>query len=68
MSHKDTLFYRENKSILLDFSSEQICTDGSLILLEKLEQKHKLMKSFSKLIPDDRIQHLIDYAREDQLK
>jgi len=68
LSHKDTLFYRENKSILLDFSSEQISSDGSLILLEKLERKHKLIKKFSKFIPDDRTEHLIEYTREDQLK
>ncbi len=68
MSHKDTLFYRENKSILLNFSSEQISSDGSLILLEKLERKHKLIKMFSKFILDDRTENLIDYTREDQLK
>jgi len=40
MSDKNTLFYRKNTAISIDFSAEQISSDGSLILLEKLEREH----------------------------
>ena len=36
------------------FSAEDISSDGALILLEKLEKKHKLMSHFSGYIPDQR--------------
>ena len=68
MSNKDTVFYRRNKSILVDFLGSEISTDGSLILLEKIERKHKLIKNFSKYLPDTRNQKFITYTREDQLK
>jgi len=68
LSNKDTLFYRGNKSIHLDFSGSAISSDGSLILLEKIERKHKLLKKFSKILPDLRNQKYITYTREDQLK
>ncbi len=35
MNAKNTLFYRANKAIFVDFSAEEISSDGSLILLEK---------------------------------
>jgi len=68
LSNKDTVFYRGNQSILVDFSGSEISSDGSLILLEKIEKKHKLIKKFSKCLPDTRNQHLITYTREEQLK
>ncbi len=68
MRIKDTLFYRGNKSISLDFSASEISSDGSLILLEKLEREHKLIRYFSQNLPDLRNQRLITYSREDQLK
>lgn len=68
MSHKDTLFYRGNTSISVDFSASEISSDGSLILLEKLEREHKLINYFSKYLPDLRHPRFITYSREDQLK
>jgi len=68
LSTKDTLFYRGNTSVNLDFSASEISSDGSLILLEKLEREHKLIKKFSKHLPDIRDSRLITYSREDQLK
>ena len=68
MSNKDTLFYRGNKSISVDFSSSEISTDGSLILLEKLEREHNLIKKFGKHLPDLRNPRFITYSREHQLK
>jgi len=68
LSNKDTLFYRGNTSISVDFSASEISTDGSLILLEKIEREHKLIKKFGKSLPDLRNPKLITYSREAQLK
>ena len=68
MSTKDTVFYRGNTSVSVNFSSSEISSDGSLILLETIERKHKLIKKFGKLLPDMRHPSLITYSREEQLK
>lgn len=68
MSIRDTIFYRDNKSVSVDFSASEISSDGSLILLEKLERENKLIRHFSKFIPDARNPKLITYSRGVQLK
>ena len=68
MRSKDTLFYRDNKAVFVDFSASEISTDGSLILLEKIEREHKLINKFSKHLPDLRNPRFITYSRESQLK
>ena len=68
MSNKNTVFYRGEKSISIDFSGSAISSDGLLIFLEKIERKHKLIKKFSKHLPDSRNPKLITYSRENQLK
>lgn len=68
MSIKYTIFYRGNRSVSVDFSASEISSDGSLILLEKLEREHRLIKYFGKHLPDLRNPDLITYSREDQLK
>ena len=68
MSNESTLFYRKNKAISVDFSAGEISSDGSVILLEKLERKHKLLRHFSKLIPDSRDPLRTTHSREKQLK
>ena len=54
MRNKDTVFYRGNTEVSVDFSSEDISSDGSVVLLEKLEREHKLLRYFSKVMPDHR--------------
>lgn len=54
MSHKNTAFYKGKTVVSVDFSAEDISTDGSVVLLEKLEREHKLLRYFSKVIPDRR--------------
>ena len=54
MSHKDTVFYRGNKAVSMDFSAGEISSDGAILLLEKLERQHSLLSYFSKVIPDAR--------------
>lgn len=68
MSYKDTVFYRGNTAVSFDFSAEQISSDGAVLLLEKLERKHKLIKHFSNLMPDSRDPLYITHSMEKLLK
>jgi hypothetical protein len=54
MSNKDTVFYRGNTSVSVDFSAEDISSDGAVVLLEKIEKQTKLLQMFSKVIKDSR--------------
>lgn len=54
MRTKDTLFYRGKTEVIVDFSAEEISTDGSVILLEKLEREHQVIRYFSAYLPDSR--------------
>jgi hypothetical protein len=54
MRNKNTAFYRGKTEVSVDFSAEEISSDGSVVLLEKLEREHKLLRYFSKVIPDHR--------------
>ncbi len=54
MRNKSTIFYRGKTEVSVDFSSDEISSDGSVILLEKLERQHKIIRYFSKYIPDYR--------------
>jgi len=64
LNTKNTVFYRGKKSISVDFSAEEISSDGSLVLLEKLEREHKLIRYFSTWIPDRRNPILVTYTIE----
>lgn len=68
MSTKNTLFYRGNQCVSVDFSATEISSDGSLILLEKLERDHNLLSHFATLLPDNRNPKYITYSRAHQLK
>lgn len=68
MSNKDTVFYRGNTAINLDFSAEEISSDGAVLLLEKLERKHKLIKYFSEVMPDLRHPFYITHSMEKLMK
>ncbi len=54
MSIKNTVFYRGKKSISVNFSAEEISSDGSLVLLEKLERQHRIIRHLSSFILDNR--------------
>lgn len=68
MSIKNTIFYRRNTAISVDFSAEEISSDGALILLEKIERKHQLLSYFSRFISDNRHPLLITHSIEKLLK
>ena len=54
MSEKITAFYRGNTEVSVDFSAEQVSSDGAVVLLDKLERKHKVISRISGIIPDQR--------------
>jgi hypothetical protein len=68
MSHKSTIFSRKNKEYKVDFLSEEISSDISALLLEKIERKHKIIKDISSIIPDDRNASYIEHSYEKMLK
>lgn len=68
MSIKDTVFYRGNTAVSFDFSAEAISSDGAILLLEKLERKHQLIKYFSRVMPDERHPLRIVHSIEKLLK
>jgi hypothetical protein len=68
MSNKNTLFYKQNQAYLLDFTAEDISSDSSIFLADKIERKHGLVKYISRLIPDNRDQKSITHTFEKILK
>ena len=68
MSIKNTLFYKQNQAYLLDFSAEEISSDSSIFLADKIERKHGLVKYISSLIPDNRDQKSVTHSFEKILK
>ena len=54
MSEITTAFYRGNTEVSVDFSDEGVSSDGAVVLLEKLERKHKLISCISQALPDRR--------------
>ncbi|NOZ46816.1 MAG: IS1380 family transposase [Chlorobi bacterium] len=68
MKTKNTLFYKQNQTYLLNFSAEEVSSDTSMFLAEKIERKHHLIKDISKSIIDKRDPVLIKHTYEDILK
>ena len=68
MSYKNTVFQRQKKEFKVNFSSEEISSDTSLILLEKIERKHKIIRDISALIPDYRNSLFVVHSYEKMLK
>ena len=68
MRTKNTLFYKQNQAFLLDFSAEDISSDSSVFLADKIERKHGLIKYISSLIPDYRDKKSVTHSFEKILK
>ena len=68
MKHKDTVFFHNNKAVLVNFDAQKISSEGGLLLLEKMERKHKLIRYFSKFIKDERNQAYIQHDTDKLLK
>jgi hypothetical protein len=54
--------------VKVDFSTEAISSDSAVILLKKIEREHKLIRNFSKFIPDYRNPFFITHSIEKMLK
>ncbi len=68
MSDKDTVFYKKNKAVLVDFNAREISSEGGLLLIDKFERKYKLINYFSKFIKDDRHQSYTQHSIDNLLK
>jgi len=68
MSKKTTAFYRGNTKVSVDFSAGQISSVGAVVLLEKLECKHKVISGISSHIPDQRDPAKITHTVEKLLR
>ena len=68
MSNKDTLFYMQNKEVLVDFEAENISSDGGLLLLEKMEREHGLINYYSKFIAENRNSSYVKHSTSKLLK
>ena len=68
MSDKTTAFYRGKTEVSVNFSANEISSDGALILLEKLERKHKVLSYFSNYITDPRDPLRTNHTTEKLLK
>ncbi len=68
MKTKNTLFYRQNQAYLLDFSAEEISSDSSMFLSEKIERKHNIINYISEFISDPRDQNTVKHSYENILK
>lgn len=54
MFHKDSVFYRGRTAVSVDFSVDEISSDGAVLLLKKFERKQGLFGYFSIVLPDHR--------------
>jgi len=68
MSYKNTIFQRNKQEFIVNFSSEEISSDTSFILLEKIERKNHLIRDISRLIPDYRNPFFVVHSYEKMLK
>lgn len=68
MSTKNTLFYKQHQEYQLDFSAEEISSDSSIFLAEKIERKHHIIRYISSFFSDTRDQSLIKHPYESLLK
>ena len=64
MSDTSTIFYRGNTAVSVDFSAEEISSDGAVVLVEKIERERKLLRYYSSYIPDHRHPLLITHTIE----
>jgi hypothetical protein len=68
MRTKDTLYYKQNQAYIVDFSAEDISSDTSIFLSEKIERKHRLIRHISSFINDRREKDKVTFSYEHLLK
>ena len=68
MHKKYRAYYKQSQEILVTFNGKQLSSDGSMVLLEKIDRKEKLIKSFSTAISDKRDSRYITHTLSKLLK
>lgn len=56
------------KKLGYDFSGEKISSDGGVLILDKVERKHRFLRKFSRAIPDYRSFLLVEHTIEKMVK
>jgi Transposase DDE domain group 1 len=68
MRETKVAFSSQFKSVYFDFSGEKISSDGGVLLLDKVERKHRFLRDFSRVIPDYRSFLLVEHTIEKMVK
>ena len=68
MQKKYRVYSRGKQEISVSFNGKQLSSDGSMVLLEKIERKEKLIKLFSSAISDKRNPRYIKHTISKMLK
>ena len=61
-------FSRQFKRVYYEFTGEKTSSDGGVLLLDKIEKKHRILRDFSSAIPDYRSPLLVEHTIEKMLK
>ena len=61
-------FSTQFKTVGFDFSAEKISSDGGILILDKVERKHRFLRDFSRVIPDYRSFLLVEHSIEKMVK
>ena len=68
MRDSKVAFSSKFKFISFDYSGEKISSDGGVLLLDKVERKHRFLRDFSRVIPDYRSFLLVEHTIEKMVK
>ena len=68
MKETNIAFSTQFNTVEYDFSGEKISSDGGILILDKLERKHKILRDISSVIPDNRSPLLIEHTLLKMLK
>jgi len=64
MQYKHKLFYQKKQEVNFDFTSEDIGSDGAVILSKKIEIQNKIIKGFTSILVDGRNKSYTDHSLE----
>lgn len=65
---QNTAFYIGKKALTYEFTADGVSSDGGLILLKKLEQKHHLIRDFAACLPDSRNPNQVIHTYQKQIE
>lgn len=68
MQKKFIAYYKGKQEVSLSFCGKNMSSDGSLILLNKIERKRKIIKSFSQAVEDKRDSRYITHSVDKIMK